>query len=245
MKTYHHFAGNLKRSPLNSNNQQVKVGLSQRFPCSYLDNQNEQLLVIQDEVNDEIFERLLRLGFRRSGQSIYKPRCPTCQACEAIRVLTEVFSISKSQKRILKKNSDTHIKISNNIKTSYYPLYEKYINLRHQDGNMYPPTKEQFTNFLAPSWLPPKYIELYLGDKLIAVAVTDFLPQSLSAVYTFFDPNEEKRSLGSLMILKQCELAKELKKPHLYLGFQIENNCKMSYKKNYTPFEKLTATGWQ
>lgn len=223
----------------------VNVGLSQLFPCSYLQDQQEQLIVIQDQVEPVLFDRLLALGFRRSGLAIYKPQCPSCNACQPIRVVVNKFSPSKSQKRTLNKNKDLHIKITDKISPEHYLLYEKYISIRHQDGSMYPPSQKQFEQFLGQGWMKPQYIELYLAQTLIAVAVTDFMPNSLSAIYTFFDPNEEKRSLGSLMILMQCQLALCLKKSFVYLGYQIDTNQKMNYKKLYQPYQILTENGWQ
>ena len=223
----------------------VNVGLSQIFPCSYLNEQQEQLMVIQNQVDSESFDRLLAVGFRRSGNSIYKPKCPNCMACQPIRIPVSDFSPSRRQRRTLKKNKDLVIKISSELTSAYYPLYEKYISLRHQDSTMYPPTKTQFEQFLGAGWMKPKYIELYSAKGLIAVGVTDFLPSSLSAIYTFFDPMEDKRSLGSLMILIQCKLAMNFDKNFVYLGYQIDNNKKMNYKTAYKPYQVLSEQGWK
>ncbi|GGN69048.1 hypothetical protein GCM10009193_02600 [Shewanella aestuarii] len=110
---------------------------------------------------------------------------------------------------------------------------------------MYPPSQSQFDDFLLCDWLPPTFIELYDADKLIGVAVTDNLTHSLSAIYSYFDPEYEKHSLGSLMILIQCQLAKSLGKHFVYLGYQIDENRKMSYKRQYRPYQILTPEGWQ
>lgn len=227
-----------------SEQQYVNVGITQPFPCSYLKHQHEQLMVIQNPVDVITFEQLLALGFRRSGKDIYKPHCQSCNACQAIRIPCSQFKPSSSQRKTLKKNKDLTIKLVNELTKHHYPLYEKYINTRHQDSSMYPASKTQFTDFLGSCWLSPKYIELYKDNNLIAVAVTDFQQNSLSAIYTFFEPKEDKRSLGNLMILIQCKLAKLLNKTYLYLGYQIDSCEKMNYKSNYKPYEILTDKGW-
>ncbi|MCL1037549.1 arginyltransferase [Shewanella submarina] len=230
---------------MNSTKTQVAIGISQPYQCNYLPDQQEQLLIIQEAVDDTIFERLLALGFRRSGNAIYKPRCPSCSACLPVRVPVNELKLSKSQKRTLSRNKDLHWRVTEQVEESHYPLYEKYIRLRHFDGPMFPASEEQFAQFLTCNWMQPRYIELFNKEKLIAVAVTDYLPNSLSAIYTYFDPDEEKRSLGNLMVLLQCRLAKLLDKEFLYLGYQIDANVKMCYKRRYQPYQLLTGQGWQ
>ncbi|SIR08988.1 arginine-tRNA-protein transferase [Shewanella morhuae] len=231
---------------MNSNKASIAIGISQVFPCSYLDGQQEQLLVIQEETLDPLlFERLLAVGFRRSGSSIYKPRCPHCSACQPIRVPAYEFVPSKRQKRTLAKNQDLTWRVTSEQTAAQYALYEHYIRERHFDGPMFPPSEDQYNHFLFCDWLPPTFIEVYEGNKLLAVAVTDTLPQSLSAIYSYFDPNEEHRSLGALLILIQCRLAKLMGKEFVYLGYQIDENRKMSYKRLYRPYQILTPKGWE
>lgn len=224
-----------------------KIGLSQQFSCSYLPEQQEQLLVILDQncYSPEHFEGLLELGFRRSGDQIYRPHCPKCNACESLRLPVKQFNASKSQKRKWNKLSDEfRIEINQQEQPNYYPLYEKYISLRHQDGSMYPPNHLQYESFLFCQWLPITFIELWHLDKLIAVAVTDTMPSSLSAIYTFFDPDYEHYSLGTIMILAQINYARETHRQHLYLGYQIDSCKKMRYKSHYKPAQRFVNDIW-
>lgn len=225
----------------------AKIGLSQQFTCSYLPDKQEQLLVILDHTyfTSKRFEGLLELGFRRSGDQIYRPHCPACNACQSIRIPTAQFKPSSSQKRKLKKAySHFEIQISNVERPEYYPLYEKYIIERHKDGTMYPPNKVQYQSFLFCHWLPITFLELWKDNQLIAVAVTDTMPKALSAIYTFYDPDYEDFSLGTVMILLQLEYAKRLEIPHLYLGYQIDDCKKMRYKTQFQPFERLVNEQW-
>ena len=225
----------------------ARVGLTQEFDCSYLPNRQEQLLVILDPscYSTDKFESLLGLGFRRSGNQIYRPHCPICSACSSVRVLAQDFMPSKSQKRKLNKaKTRFEVKYSTQERPEYYPLYSKYITMRHQDGSMYPPEKEQFQSFLLCSWLKITFIELWHQDTLVAVAVTDCMNSAISAIYTFFDPDFEHYSLGSVMILEQLKFAKEQNKQYVYLGYQIDECDKMKYKTQFLPAQKQLNDEW-
>jgi arginyl-tRNA--protein-N-Asp/Glu arginylyltransferase len=79
---------------------------------------------------------------------------------------------------------------------------------------------------------------------LIAVAVSDVLDTGLSAVYTFFDPQLEKRSLGNFAILWQIEQARAMGLDYLYLGYLIKGCAKMEYKSTFRPLEMLIEGEW-
>lgn len=230
----------------------MKFGITTPFTCSYLPEQDERLLVFVSDTQPTIVEYdfLIAAGFRRSGSQIYRPHCASCKACESIRLPVNLFTASKSQKRIWKLNQDLRVRVSQRDKPEYYPLYESYINQRHNDGSMYPATPEQYQGFILSPWNNALFIELYAIDEhakeeLIGVAVTDNLESSLSALYTFFKPEEQQRSLGIFAILQQIELAKSLNKPFLYLGYQIDTCQKMSYKRNFLPHERFFNDKWQ
>ena len=225
----------------------ARIGLSQPFECSYLPNRQEQLLVILDPscYSSTKFESLLALGFRRSGNQIYRPHCPICSACSSVRVLADEFMPTKSQKRKLNKAKNRfEVKYSQVEREQYYPLYSKYISLRHQDGSMYPPDKSQFQSFLFCSWLTITFIELWDQDNLVAVAVTDCMDNAISAIYTFFDPDYEHFSLGTVMILQQLKFAKQQHKQFVYLGYQIDECDKMKYKTQFLPAQKQLNDQW-
>ena len=225
----------------------ARIGLSQPFECSYLPDRQEQLLVILDPscYSSNKFESLLALGFRRSGNQIYRPHCPICSACSSVRVLADEFMPTKSQKRKLNKAKNRfEVKYSQVEREQYYPLYSKYISLRHQDGSMYPPDKSQFHSFLFCSWLTITFIELWDQENLVAVAVTDCMDNAISAIYTFFDPDYEHFSLGTVMILQQLKFAKQQRKQFVYLGYQIDECDKMNYKTQFLPAQKQCNDQW-
>ena len=147
-------------------NVNYKLGITKSFPCSYLPEQEERLLIAVDNDlhNSEHYGWLMQQGFRRSGNDIYRPHCIACQACQSLRVLVADFMPSKSQKRLLKRNQSYQVKMSKEIKASYYPLYEQYINTIHHDGSMFPATYEQFQSFTQNNITEQRYIEIWHDD---------------------------------------------------------------------------------
>jgi arginine-tRNA-protein transferase len=81
------------------------------------------------------------------------------------------------------------------------------------------------------------------GD-LLAVALTDVLGDGLSMVYSFFDPEESARSLGTLMVLDHIARAQRMGLSYVYLGYWVRGSRKMDYKSRFLPQERLTPDGW-
>ncbi len=226
-----------------------QFGLTSEFPCSYLADKQERLLVAVDKnlQSPDGYAFLMSQGFRRGGDQIYRPHCLNCYACRSLRVLVEQFKPSKSQQRVLKKNNHFSTQIATQVATNYYSLYENYINTIHCDGAMYPATKAQFQSFLLSDYTLAKqlFLEIWHENKLISVAVTDELPNALSAVYTFYHPDYKKSALGVFSILAQLKLSQQLGKRYLYLGYQIDECQKMNYKNRYFPYEIFQENNWQ
>ena len=220
---------------------------TQPHPCSYLENEIASTVFLspKQSINRALYSQLSDYGFRRSGTHIYKPLCESCQACVPMRIPVALFKPSRSQKRTWKRNSDlTIIEINNIDNDEHYALYERYINERHKDGDMYPPSRSQFQNFLSSSWHCASYYELRDGERLIATAVVDTMDNGISAVYTYYDPSEDKRSLGSFVILFLVEEAKKRQLKSVYLGYWIKNSSKMNYKSAYRPLEIQSGDSW-
>jgi len=124
-------------------------------------------------------------------------------------------------------------------------LYQKYMTLRHPDSPMAHYQLDECRQFMQADWCNTQFLEFRLKQKLLAVSVTDHVPGSLSAVYTYFDPSHDERAPGVYAILKQIELARQLALDWLYLGFWIADCGKMRYKANYLPLELRIDGGWQ
>ena len=192
--------------------------------------------------------QLTDLGFRRSGEHIYRPWCEGCSECKSVRVPLNYFKVSKSQKRVLKRNQDLEVSFEMpSSSDEVYHLYADYINQRHSDGDMYPPSLEQFESFLCqgPAASNTRFICFRLEQKLLAVAVVDMLPKGLSAIYTFFDPAYDVRSLGRLAVLWQIRWAQSQAMDFVYLGYWIKERQKMAYKAEYRPLQVFEDLVWQ
>ena len=225
----------------------LKFYATQPHPCSYLSDEQAVTLFLdpQQPLDPETYSQLSELGFRRSGEHLYRPHCTQCRACVPARIPAADFVPNRQQKRILKRNSDLQVTRRRPAMTEeLYQLYSRYITARHSDGDMYPPSREQFRSFLVSEDGFCEFNEFRLDGRLLAVAVTDRLNNGLSAVYTFFDPDEAPRSLGRYAILWQIEQARQVGLPAVYLGYWIRNCRKMSYKTEYRPLEMLINQRW-
>lgn len=216
--------------------------------CSYLPKRSARMVFLDpaQRISTTTLSELSRSGFRRSGDFIYRPECHSCRQCLSARVPVYNFQANSSQKKAIKNNKDLTVNVIgiDEIQDYHYELYEQYIRVRHFDGDMYPPSYEQFEKFLLQSCAETFFIELWKDNKLMSVAACDRVDDGLSAVYTFFDPYESKRSLGVYSILQQMQWVKNLGLNYLYLGYWVPHAAKMSYKAQYTPFEVLLDGQW-
>jgi len=235
----------------NSPSPQLNIGITAPFPCSYLPDLEEKLImVINAEENATFFyPTLLAQGFRRNGNQLYRPQCDLCQACHSLRVHVDRFMPSRSQKRVINKNKTFRVQLSSTTKPAYYPLYQAYIDSVHRDGSMYPATRDQYDRFITSTWNQPLFLEIYADDKLIVVSVIDQVhsrnAKAWSAFYCFFDPSYQKHSLGKFAVLTQLSLAKQRGIDWLYLGYQIDACQKMNYKIEFKPHQRFINNEWQ
>jgi len=225
----------------------LKVYTTYPHSCSYLEDREATTLFVdpRQEVDQSLYSNLSLLGFRRSGNHLYRPHCNHCQACVPARIPVADFIPNRSQRRTLQANRDLEVECTSDIRDeAAYELYRQYIELRHSDGDMYPPDREQYLSFLNNAWDCTRYYRFYSRGKLTAIAVVDELLDGLSAIYTFFDPLEEKRSLGRYAILWQIQHTVEKNLDYLYLGYWIKNCRKMAYKSEYRPLELFVNGRW-
>lgn len=220
---------------------------SEPHQCNYLPDK-QALTVFADPnaiMNTSIYSRIIDYGFRRSGEYVYIPRCPGCDACISVRIPVNEFKPDRSQRRIIRKNSDlTILRHPPVFNEKHYQLYRTYIQSRHHGGGMDNPTPKDYVKFLTSSWSNTVFYEFNLSGRLLAVSVVDHLHNGLSAVYTHFDPAEEKRSLGSYAILWLIKETRLLGLNWLYLGYYIANCQKMLYKSRYRPLEAFINGHW-
>ena len=228
--------------------------------CPYLPGRLERKLFthLTREKPAELIDNLLKGGFRRSQNIAYMPYCDGCHACVSVRVLVDDFEPSRSMRRIMDRNRDLVPRRVPAVSTSeQYSLFRHYIDTRHGDGGMADMTVLDYAMMVEDSVVDTFCTEYRQKPEnpleapsdmsewpLKAVALCDCLSDGISMVYSFFDPDEQSRSLGSHMILEHIEQARRLGLPYLYLGYWIAGSRKMSYKKRFMPQEHLTPQGW-
>lgn len=226
--------------------QPVRLYLSAEHACGYLPGRAARSAFVDPEwtLNPPRYQRLLEMGFRRSGGHVYRPHCRDCTRCIPARIPVAEFRASRAQRRCLAANRGLEATIEKKLSDEHYALYRSYLLGRHADGGMDPHDREAFHGFLECPWVPVHYWCFRERGRLISVAVVDHLPQALSAVYTFFDPAETARGLGTLAVLRQIAYAREHGLPHVYLGYWVPESRKMAYKQRFRPLECLSARGW-
>ncbi len=221
-------------------------------PCPYLGGRMERKIFsyLGGPSAPALNSILSKRGFRRSQNIIYMPACDGCRACTPVRVVVGEFEPTRSRRRILKRNGDLVRRMRAPRATSeQFSVLRAYLDARHHNGGMAEMTVLDYASMIEETAVDTLLIEYWRpdghgGETLFACALTDRLNDGLSMVYSFFEPEEEVRSLGAFMILDHVALARELGLDYLYLGYWVDGSPKMDYKKSYQPLERLTAGGW-
>lgn len=216
-------------------------------PCPYLDHHNEQKIFteINPDITPEEFHLLTASGFRRNNNILYKQSCPNCQKCVSVRIPVASFRPNKSERRVLKKNDMIEISDNTSIHKEEYQLFIRYQKNRHQESEMLSMQFEDYKTMINTNTVQSNQLKIKQNDKTIGIMLYDETLDAYSAVYSFYDPDLEKQSLGKFLILKLIEKAQENNKRFIYLGYWIKECQKMSYKSLFSPLEKLTQSGWE
>lgn len=228
--------------------QQVGLFLTPPHDCHYLPGRQARTSFVDPAValDPTRYQQLLEMGFRRSGEHVYRPHCEGCAACQSARLPVHDFRPRRSQRRIQRLNqADIEVREQPAVfSAAHFALYKAYTADRHGDGEMAGMDEDQYMGFIGSSWCDTVLLEFHLHGRLVAVAVTDVLPDGLSAVYTFFDPTLARRSLGVFAILSQIEHARRSGRHWLYLGYWIAQSPKMAYKADFQPLQLYREGQW-
>ncbi len=215
--------------------------------CAYLEDRSAVSVVADPEaqLSQSIYDQLARYGFRRSGSDLYIPDCPDCSSCIPVRIAVQDFTPTRSQARVWKRNQDLDFRIlPAEYRQEHFELYSRYLASRHADGGMCDPDPDEYMRFVTADWASTRFLELSLEGRPIALAVTDYLDDGLSAVYTCFDPDLDKRSLGTAAVLYQVDVARRLGLSWHYLGFWVPGCRKMEYKNRFQPLQAYRKGHW-
>lgn len=229
--------------------EEIGLYLTPEHSCGYFSERSAQTVFLDPlaRPDEDLFAHLMALGFRRSGNHIYRPHCRGCRACVPVRVRARNFRPSRSQRRCWKRNADA---VSVTLKPArfdpdHHALYLSYTATRHANGGMADADETRFMEFITTHWCRSHFVEFRHRGRLMAVAITDEMPDALSAVYTFFDPALSAISPGVFAILWQIQEVRRRGLSHLYLGYWIRDNKKMLYKEHYRPIEVWNGHDWK
>jgi leucyl-tRNA---protein transferase len=218
------------------------------YPCSYLPEQlaRSQVATPSHLIDTGVYGELVQAGFRRSGAFTYRPYCDNCRACMPVRVVADRLTLSRTQRRSWKRHQQL-VATQHDLyyHPDHYSLYLRYQAKRHAGGGMDRDSREQYRHFLLPSNVNSRLVEFREDGQLRMISIIDELPDGISSVYTFFDPDVPGASFGTYNILWQAQLCLTLKLPYLYLGYWIKDSRKMAYKAAFRPLQGLINGQWE
>lgn len=236
-------------------NRLLQFYLSGPLPCPYLPDRVERKLFTRlagNEATDiEVNATLTRAGFRRSHDIVYRPACPTCNACLPVRIPVRLFAPSRSLKRIAAKNRDLVLEITGTAVTEeQYRLFTDYQLSRHPDSDMAHMSYMDFVAMIQEGAADTHVYQLRMPPSegtvgaLMGGIIIDRVNDGLSAVYSFFHSGDPRRSLGVQLILTLIAEAAREGLPYVYLGYWIAASRKMAYKARFQPLQTLGPQGW-
>lgn len=224
----------------------IRLAIGAAGDCPYLDGQQARYAILQQADKARIpYAILVENGFRRDGNYIFRPTCESCQACQSLKVDVAAFRYSRRYRRNLANNQDLTIETASlEILPKYFSLFSRYQEWRHPEQH-HMLNEDSLKHFQDDDIDSFALIARHQGTP-IAVSIVDQLSTGLSAVYTFYEPDEFKRGLGTHMILQMIRYCEERALPWLYLGYYVQDCQKLRYKEEFRPalvFSHL-AQGW-
>lgn len=219
-------------------------------PCPYLEGRMERKLftALQGDGAQRLNDGLSKQGFRRSQNVLYRPSCADCAACLSARINVAEFTPSKSQKRVLRRNRGLERRATSPWATEeQYALFRRYLESRHATGGMADMDVFEFAAMVEETSIRTRiieYVDVETGA-LAAVCLTDVLDDGVSMVYSFFDPDRTRDSLGTYIILDHIEIAREATLANVYLGYWVPGSPKMGYKAGFSGLELYVGNRWE
>jgi arginine-tRNA-protein transferase len=212
--------------------------------CSYLPKETASLEYrYAPGLGGAQFQELLRRGWRRHGLTIFRPACPSCTKCRSLRVDVRRFEPTKSQRRTLRRNAEVQVTLAESAVTDeHLRLYNDYHSDMHQRRG-WPHDRitagQYHESFLAGGWPFAREVRYYRNGRLAGVGLVDLVPDGLSSVYFYHDPDWRPLGPGTYSILQELQLARDLGLRYVYLGYWIAECPSMAYKGRFAPHEIL------
>ncbi len=219
------------------------------LPCPYVAGRTERKVVteITGPDSEVLHDRLSRAGFRRSHNIAYAPVCPACNSCVPIRIPVATFQPDRTLRRITRHNAGVEgFEVAARATAEQFQLFGRYQTARHGDGDMATMSFYDYRAMVEDTPIETSIVEFRDPDDcLVGACLTDRLGDGLSAVYSFFAPELQRRSLGNYAILWLIERAQKLGLPYVYLGYWVPESPKMAYKARFRPCEVLMGGSWR
>jgi arginine-tRNA-protein transferase len=237
---------------------QLRFFLTAPSPCPYLPERFERKVFAHLPLSDgaSVNDSLTQVGFRRSQNIAYRPACEACTACVSARIPAADYIFSRSERKAIARNEDLERNLVVAEATmEQFDLLRRYLLTRHADGGMAEMTWPDYVAMVEDTAVRTHIIEYRVRTKdhtsngqemgdLVACALVDVMNDGLSLVYSFYDPTQSRRSLGSFVILDHVVQACLMDLPYVYLGYWVRGSEKMDYKVRFSPIELLKPEGW-
>ncbi|MDO5673937.1 MAG: arginyltransferase [bacterium] len=230
---------------------QLSTSLQQQFGCASsmcpygLDQQAVYHQASFTRMANKTMGDLLANGYRRNGNHMYTMHCPDCALCVSIRLDPLTFAPNRNQRRIWRKNKDIVVQQAP-LAMSHRSLglLDKFLRIRFNNARNQ--AQSYYSHFFITTISTCFELRYWAGSDLIGIAIVDAAPNCwLNAVYFYFDPDQSRRSPGTLNILNLVSFCRKHRIPHLYLGYWIDGLSEMAYKKAFKPHELLLDGTWR
>jgi leucyl-tRNA---protein transferase len=216
--------------------------------CEYLHDRQWQLQYeIVSHLSAEAYQTKLDSGWRRFGHALFRPACPSCRACESLRVPVLSFTPNRSQRRAWRDNANAiTLQVGEPSWSATKDALRQKFQQRQHDAKGWPEDTADYEEMLVHNPIPTEEWCYYIGDRLVGVGYVDRVPSGLSAIYFFYDPDERHRSLGTFNVMSIIAAACTRALPYVYLGYYVKGCQSLEYKANFKPHERLRDAGdWQ
>ena len=215
--------------------------------CSYLpDQQSTTEFEMDPTLAASDYEQRMNEGWRKFGLLLFRPVCATCTACRSLRVLVDRFQPDRSQTRAWRRNLDLRVELAPpSVDDQRLELYWRYHQAQADRKGWESEwvDAEEYAFRFVQNTVPRVEVSIWQGEALCAVALTEVTPNCVSAIYHYYDPDLRSRSLGTYIVLRIIELAKNLGKPYVHLGYYVAGCGSLAYKARFRPCEARHADG--
>ncbi|MFP6765617.1 MAG: arginyltransferase, partial [Planctomycetaceae bacterium] len=203
--------------------------------CPYVASETSRLEYrIPWQLQKQGYGELVRRGWRRFGNHIFRPQCPVCSQCRSLRVLTNGFEPSKSLRRVLRKNSGVHIEIgAPTVSVERIALFNQWhADMARRRGwpETTTTTQDYYDSFIGEQFEFAHEFRYLIDGQLVGISLVDLVATGVSSVYFYHDPAWRSCAPGTFSILQEIDWAGQLNLPYVYLGYWIQQNPSMDYK---------------